>query len=112
MNTRHPDIDGQRFSVPQGAEACFNHFIETSHENRSALLDELSDGITLGHGQAVPIASAAQSPAYLLELERFIVLYTVSPHRVEVSTILRKRAARTHQDANYFTSFVTPPRTS
>ena len=111
MKTTHPDIAGKRFGTPQGSEGSFDHFLNGFETPRDELLAELSEGIAANHGRSVSINSHSADPTFLLELTRFIVVYQLLTHEVEVSTIVCKRDAAAPDDFAYFTSTVTLPTT-
>lgn len=110
MKHTHPHIAGRRFSTPQGSEACFQHFVDTADGSPEELLEELSSEIAARHGQAIPISTASpQEHAFLLELSRFIVIYSFSPGTVEVRTVLAKLDPAHPDDRHYFTATTTLP---
>ena len=109
MRTTHPDIAGRRFSTPQGSEESFDHFLEGFETPRHELLAELSEGIAANHSRSVSINSHSADPAFLLELNRFIVVYQLQHGSVEVSTIACKRDPARPEHVAYFTSAVTLP---
>ena len=109
MKTIHPNIAGRRFNTPQGSEECFEHFLQGFDQPRQELLAELSEGIAARHSHAIPITSCSEEPAFLLELQRFIVVYQLQHGSVEVSTIACKRDPARPDHFDYFTSAVTLP---
>lgn len=109
MKTTHPDIAGKRFTTPQGSDGSFDHFLNGFETPRHELLDELGEGIAANHSRSVSINSHSADPTFLLELTRFIVVYQLLAHHVEVSTIVCKRDSAALDDFAYFTSTVTLP---
>lgn len=110
MKHTHPHIAGRTFSTPQGSDACFQHFIESFDGSPEELLEELSSEIAARHGRAIPIATASpQEQPFLLEISRFIVVYTLCPGTVEVSTVLAKQDPAHPDDRHYFTATTTLP---
>lgn len=103
MKPTHPDIDGKRFTIPQGADECFDRFLEGFSEPRQTILVELSEGIASGHQSAVAV-TFDNVQAYLLELSRFIVIYQIHQSWVEVGTVLCKQSSLPPNRSHYFTS--------
>ena len=103
MKATHPDIDDKHFTIPQGTDECFEHFLEGFSEPRQAILAELSEGIAARHQSAVAVNSN-NGQAYLLELSRFIVIYRIQPAHVEVATVLGKLNPLRPNNNHYFTS--------